>query len=364
MNLNIAIQLIKDTFAEWNEDKVSRLAAALAYYTIFSLAPLLIIAIAIAGLVFGQEAAQNQIVGQIQGLVGREGAEAIQAMILNASRPGAGIVATIFGVVTLLFGASGLFAQLQDALNTIWEVTPRPRGIIGMIQDRFWSFSMVLGTGFLLLVSLILSAVLAGIATYLGSLMPGFVQLWTIVNFLVSFGVITILFALIYKVIPDAKVAWSDVWIGAIVTSFLFSIGRYLIGLYLGSSAIGSAYGAAGSFVIVLIWVYYSAQILLIGAEFTQVYATRYGSRIKPSKNAIPVSEASRLKQGMSRANVRSKHQRPQSNALTSQPSISENSFFRHATTAILGIVVLIADGFHHIQSHFSQRSKRRNRRR
>lgn len=206
--------------------------------------------------------------GQIRGLVGQQGAEAVQAMILNTSKPGAGIVATILGVITLLFGASGVFGQLQDALNTIWEVTPRPdRGVLRILRDRFWSFTIVLGTGFLLLVSLILSATLAGLSTYFQNLVPGLVQLWQFVNFVVSFGIVTLLFALIYRLIPDAKVAWNDVWIGAAVTAFLFSIGRYLIGLYLGSSAIGSAYGAAGSLVIVLVWVYYSAQILLFGAD-------------------------------------------------------------------------------------------------
>lgn len=312
MKFKSAIRLLRETVTEWNEDKASRLAAALAYYTIFSLAPLLIIAIAIAGAVFGEEAAQNQIVGQIQGLVGQQGAEAVQAMILNASRPGAGIVATIVGVITLLFGASGVFGQLQDALNTIWEVTPRPdRGIMGILRDRFWSFTMVLGTGFLLLVSLILSATLAGIGTYFENLMPGLVQFWHFINFVVSFGIITLLFALIYRLIPDAKVAWNDVWIGAAVTAFLFSIGRFLIGLYLGSSAIGSAYGAAGSLVIVLVWVYYSAQILLFGAEFTQVYATHYGSRIRPTKNAMPMEEASRINQGMPRRRPQHPRRRP-----------------------------------------------------
>ncbi len=355
MNLKVAVKLIQETIAEWNEDKASRLAAALAYYTVFSLAPLLIIAIAIAGFVFGETAAQNQIVGQIQGLVGREAAEAIQTMILNASRPGAGTIATIVGVITLLFGASGLFGQLQDALNTIWEVTPRPdRGIRGIVQDRFWSFTMVLGTGFLLLVSLILSAVLTGVATYLQSLVPGLIEVWQIVNIVVSFTVVTFLFALIYKVIPDAKIAWSDVWIGAIVTSLLFSVGRYLIGLYLGSSAIGSAYGAAGSLVILLVWVYYSAQILLLGAEFTQVYARRFGSRIQPAKNAMPVSEASRLKQGLPRTH-KSAEDRPRQ-APRSRQNRPLNPIVNRATTATIGVFVIL--------SEVLRRGKKRNDRR
>lgn len=352
MKLQDIFGLLKETFNEWNEDKASRLAAALAYYTIFSLAPLLVIVIAIAGAVFGEEAARNQIVGQIQGLVGQQGAEAVQAMILNASKPGSGLIASIVGVVALLFGASGLFGQLQDALNTIWEVTPKPdRGLKGIIQDRFFSFTMVLGTGFLLLVSLVLSAALAAFGNYFGHLMPGMAELWQFVNFAVSFGVITLLFALIYRVLPDAKVAWGDVWIGAAVTALLFTIGRLLIGLYLGSSAIGSAYGAAGSLVVVLVWVYYSAQILLFGAEFTQVYATRYGSHIEPTKNAMRVTEAARLNQGMVRRPGTAPREGlppdPQAAGRTTTltpaapPRRSENNLGRQAISALGWVIAL-----------------------
>ncbi|HXW01096.1 MAG TPA: YihY/virulence factor BrkB family protein [Anaerolineae bacterium] len=271
--------LLKETFSEWSEDKASRLAAALAYYTVFALAPLLIIVIAVAGLVFGQEAARGELVTQIQGLVGQEGAQLIETMIESASKPTSGIIATTIAIATILFGASGLFGQLQDALNTIWEVPPKPeRGILGMVKDRFLSFTMVLGIGFLLLVSLIISAALSALDPYLTDLLPGSIYLIKILNLVISFGLITLLFALIYKILPDVEIAWSDVWIGAAVTSLLFNLGKFVIGVYLGNSSAGSAYGAAGSLVVLLLWVYYSAQILLFGAEFTQVYAKRYGS--------------------------------------------------------------------------------------
>lgn len=281
--------LLKATYAEWNKDNVPRLGAALAYYTVFSLAPLLIIVIAIAGLAFGQEAAQGQIVDQIQGLVGRDGAEAIESMIEHARTKSTGIIATIIGVAMLLFGASGAFGQLQDALNTIWDVTPKPgRGVTGMVRDRLFSFVMVVGMGFLLLVSLVLSAAIAALAEYLNQWMAS-ATLWQMVNIVLSLAIITLLFAMTYKVLPDVKLAWSDVWIGAGFTAVLFTIGKTLIGLYLGTSSIGSAYGAAGSIVIILIWVYYSAQILLFGAEFTYVYATSVGSGLKAADNAVVV---------------------------------------------------------------------------
>jgi membrane protein len=302
MKVSSFFPLLKTTFSEWMEDKAPRLAAALAYFTVFSLAPLLVIAISIAAIFFGEEAARGQIVGQIQGLVGEEGAAAIEAMIANANQVEGGVVATIVGVVTLLIGASGVFGQLQDALNTIWEVAPKPgRNIAHFLRSRFLSFGMVLVMGFLLLVSLLLSATLAGIGTYMAGLLPGFAPLWEAVNFLVSFAIITLLFALIYKVLPDVKITWGDVWIGAAFTALLFSIGRTLIGIYLGSAAVGSAYGAAGSFVVILVWVFYSAQILLFGAEFTQVYAHRYGSQIRPASIAVPLTDEGRVQQGIPR---------------------------------------------------------------
>lgn len=293
MRLRDGVRLVKDTFKEWTEDNVPLLAAALAYYTVFSLAPLLIIAIAIAGAVFGEAAAQGELVNQIQGLVGRDGAEAIQGMIQNAHKPGSGgIFSTIVGIVLLLVGASGVFGQLQTALNTIWEVKPKPgQGMRSFLQSRFLSFAMVVVIGFLLLVSLLLSAILAGISTFFSGFIPQYAMLGQLINFIISFGVITLLFASIYKFLPDVHVPWKNLWVGSAVTALLFNIGKHLLGLYLGSSSVGSTYGAAGSFVVLLVWVFYSAQILLIGAEFTQVYSKYRGTPIRPSKHAVRVQE-------------------------------------------------------------------------
>lgn len=294
------IDLLKETWSDWNADKAPRLAAALAYYTAFSLAPLLVIAIAIAGLVFGEEAARGQIVGQIEGLVGTAGAEAIETMIAGSRQETTGIIATVVGFATLLLGAAGLFGQLKDALNTIWEVQPKPgQGFMATVRQNFFSFTMVLGTGFLLLVSLVISAVLSGVTGYFQNALPGVDWLWQIVNFVVGFVVTTVVFALIYKVVPDAEIQWNDVWIGAAATSLLFSIGRFALGWYLGNGSFGSTYGAAASLVVLLLWVYYTAQILFLGAEFTQVYARHRGSEIQPSAHAMAVTEGERAQQGM-----------------------------------------------------------------
>ena len=272
---------LKETFSEWSEDRAPRMGAALAYYTVFSLAPVLVIAIGVAGIFFGQRMAEGRLMHEIRNLVGPEGAGAIRAMIANAAadRPG-GVVATMMGMAALVFGATGAFVELQDALNTIWKVQPRSRGLLRMLKDRFLSFTLVVGIGFLLLVSLVISAALAA----LGSVTARYVSpsLLHGVNFLVSFGVITVLFAMIFKILPDAKIGWRDVWLGAAVASLLFSAGKFIIGLYLGKSGMASAYGAAGSLVIVLVWVYYSAQILFLGAEFAHVYARRREQALKP----------------------------------------------------------------------------------
>jgi membrane protein len=303
MEQTSVVQLLKDTFSDWSEDKAPRLAAALAYYTAFAIAPLLLIAIAVAGLFFGREAAANQIGQQISGLIGPTAGEAINGMVAAAgANQGAGIVATVIGVATLLFAASGVFGQLQDALNTIWEVQPKPnQGIMATIKQRFFSFAMVLGVGFLLLVSLVLSAALAALGTLLGGAPAGQSLIWKAINFVVSFGVTTALFALIFKILPDAKVQWSDVWIGALATALLFTLGKALLGWSLGRPGTTSTYGAAGSFVALLLWIYYSAQILFVGAEFTQVYARAYGSKIEPAENAVPLTEETRAQQGLPR---------------------------------------------------------------
>ncbi|MBW4564767.1 MAG: YihY/virulence factor BrkB family protein [Mojavia pulchra JT2-VF2] len=302
MSLQAIWRLFKETFQEWSDDKASRLAAALAYYTIFSIAPLLIIVIAIVGAVFGEEAARGEIVRQIQGLVGKPGAQVIETAIRNANQPQAGTIASIISILVLLLGATGLFTELQDALNTIWEVKPKPgQGVNNMVRQRFLSFAMVLGIGFLLLVSLVISAALTALVTYFSNLVPGIDFIWQIVNFILSFTITTVLFGLIFKVLPDAKITWGDVLIGASITSILFSIGRYLLGQYLGNGSFGSTYGAAGSLVVILAWIYYAAQILFFGAEFTQVYARRYGSGIVPTKNAMPLNNNDSTNQGRQR---------------------------------------------------------------
>jgi membrane protein len=280
--------LLKETFTAWSNDKVPRHGAALAYYTVLSLVPLLVVIIAIIGLILGREVGQHYILHQIGNLVGPQSQETIKDMIQRASAPSTGIVATVVATGTLLFGASGVFAQLQDSLNSIWGVKPKEgRGLWGMIQDRFMSFAALLGTGFLLLVSLVLSAALSAFGQWFGGWLPAPELVLQALELLISLAVITGLFAMMFKVLPDAEVAWRDVWIGAALTALLFTIGKFAIGLYLGKSDVGSAYGAAGSLVIILVWVYYSAQILLFGAEFTQVYANQVGARIVPSKNAM-----------------------------------------------------------------------------
>jgi membrane protein len=300
MRASEIIEIGKETFRDWSEDKAIRLAAALAYYTVVALAPLLIIVLAIAGFVFGKEAAQGQIVEQINALVGQQSGEAIQQIIANASQPKSGVVAGIFGIATLLFGASGVFGQLQDGLNTVWEVKPKPdRGVLGILKDRFLSLTMVLGVGFLLLVSLVLSALLSATGDYLKGVLPLPEILLQGLHFFISFVVITLLFAMIFKILPDVEIDWSDVWIGAVITALLFTGGKFLLGLYLGKSNVGSAYGAAGSLIVILIWIYYSSQILFLGAEFTQVYANKYGSLIKPDEDAVRVTEESRAEEGM-----------------------------------------------------------------
>jgi membrane protein len=311
MKLKTMVRLLKDTVKEWQEDKVSLWAAALAYYTMFSLAPLLLIAIAVAGAFFGEEAARGELVNQIQGLIGRDGAEAIQSMVQNTQKShSGGLIATLFGIATLIFGASGVFGQLQDALNAIWEVKPKPGlGWQSFVKSRFLSFAMVLVIGFLLLVSLVLSAILAGISTFFSNQFADFAIVGQLLNFVISFGVITLLFASIYKFLPDVHLPWKDLWIGAAVTAILFTIGKHLIGLYLGSSGVSSTYGAAGSIVVILIWIFYSAQILLFGAEFTQVYARRNGSGLRPSKHAVRVKTVTEeLPPGSDHDNHRDRH--------------------------------------------------------
>ena len=278
--------LLNLTFAQWSEDNALRMGAALAYYTLFALAPLLVIAIAIAGVVFGAQAVQGQVTGQIRGLVGEDSAKAIQTMIESAHKPTHSAIAAVIGALLLLLGASGVFTEMHDALNNIWHVDQtKQSGAWNFVRSHFLSVGMVLGVGFLLLVSLLISAVLAAAAKYFQGVLPISPILLHAVDLLLSLLLIAVLFAMIFKWLPDAKVAWNDVWVGAGLTSMLFTVGKFLIGFYIGKSVSASAYGAAGSLVIVVAWLYYSALLLYFGAEFTRAYGTKLGSHCKGADN-------------------------------------------------------------------------------
>jgi membrane protein len=290
MKVGQVAAILKETMQDWSADNAMRRAAALAFYTVLSMAPLLVLAVSIAGLVYGQEAAKGEIAAQISGVVGPQAGQAIQTILSHAREPGDGFLSSIVGGLVLLFGASGVFGELQASLNEIWRVAPKPgRGFWGVVQQRFFSFAMVLGVAFLLLVSLVLSAMIEALGAYFSHVLPGGVALWEVVNFVFSLGVISCLFALIFKVVPDAEIGWRDVWMGALVTALLFTVGKWALGVYLGRASVASPYGAAGSVVVLVIWVYYAAQILLMGAEFTQVFARHLGHRIAPSPHAVPV---------------------------------------------------------------------------
>jgi len=291
--------LLNATCSDWYEDRAQRMGAALAYYTIFALTPGLVIVMALAGVLLGA-AAEIRIIGQIHDLIGEQGAKAIEATVRSARATPPGTTAIGLALITLVFGLWGVFGELQDSLNTIWGVTPKPgRRVRDIVKERFWSFAMVVGTGFLLLVSLVVTAWLAAVGTYVSYLLPAPALALEVLNSVISLAVITGAFALIFKLLPDVRIAWRDVWLGAAVTSLLFTIGKSLIGLYLGKSAVASAYGAAGSLVIIVVWVYYSAQILLFGAEFTKVWTKRRGSGFTVEKTAKAVTAEARAEQGL-----------------------------------------------------------------
>ncbi|HEY3661119.1 MAG TPA: YihY/virulence factor BrkB family protein [Candidatus Udaeobacter sp.] len=287
-----AFSLVKQTGKEFLEDKAPQLGAALAYYTVFSLAPLILVLLAIIGIIFRHDpaGAWEKITQQMSYFLDPNAVQVVQNIAQQASKPGKSTLATIMGVALALFGASGVFGQLQDALNTIWDVKAKPsRGIWGFLRTRFLSFAMVGGICFLLLVSLTLESLLKAFSHYVQSVLPGGLVLAMSVYIVFDFTVIVLLFAMIFKFLPDAKVQWRDVWIGAVITAILFGIGKWLLGLYLGSGAAGSAYGPASSLITLLLWIYYSSQILLFGAEFTQVYAARAGREVKPDEYAVRV---------------------------------------------------------------------------
>jgi len=277
LSAKAALDLLKQAASAWSEDYAPSMGAALSYYTLFSIAPLLLIVIAIAGLVFGEQAARGEIFGQLAGLVGPQGAKAVEGLLQAADRPAQGAMATIVGVVTLLLGATTVFGELQNALDRIWRAPARAKstGWWNLVRTRLLSFGMVLGIAFLLIVSLIFSAAISALGKWWGAAEI----VAHVLEIVLSFGLTTVLFALIYKYIPRVHVGWHDVWIGAAVTAALFAVGKFLIGLYLGKTSVASAFGAAGSLVVLMVWVYYSAQIFLFGAEFTWVYAHEFGSR-------------------------------------------------------------------------------------
>jgi len=275
-------KLIKDAVMNFIADGALSQGAAIAYYTIFSIAPVLVIAIAVTGLAFGQEAAQGAIVGELGALMGQQSADAIQAMIKSAGNHRSGTIATILGIGTLILTASGVFGQMQSALNLIWKAEPKA-GVSRLVKTRVASLGLVAALGFLLMVSLVVSAALSALDSYLNGILPGVHLLLELANFVVSLALIALLFAAIYKVLPDKPIAWRDVVAGAVVTSILFTIGKSLIGFYIGHSNVASSYGGAGAFVIVLLWIYYSSQIFLLGAEFTHVYAETHGSHAAPA---------------------------------------------------------------------------------
>lgn len=278
------LQLGREAVSSWIDDYAPSMGAALSYYTVFSLAPLLVIVVSLAGLVFGEEAVRGEVLAQLSGLMGREAAAGIQDMLLMASKPGTGTTGALVGGLVLLIGATTVFGELQDALDRIWQVPARQKGsgLWSLVRARLLSFGMILGVAFLLLVSLLASAAVAALGRWWGGWFAGWEMALQVINALVGFALTTAVFALIYKLMPRAKVSWDDVWVGAAVTALLFTVGRSLIGLYIGKTGVASGFGAAGSVAIIFVWVYLAAQIFLIGAEFTWVYARRVGSRRDP----------------------------------------------------------------------------------
>jgi membrane protein len=301
MILKDAWTIIENAGTWWLEAKAPRLGAALAFYAVISLAPLLVLVLGVAGLILGPEAARGELAGQIEGTVGKTMADALQGMIQAAHKPWDGTAHTLLGVVVLIFGASGVFAELQDAMNTVWQVAPKPgRALLSIVRDRFLSFAMIMVICFLLLASFVVSTALAVLARcWTPASVPGGPWLWEGLNFLVSFAVITLLFALILKVLPDAQVRWGDVWIGAAMTSLLFTLGKFLLSLYLVRSGVTSGYGAAASLVIVLLWVYYASQIVIFGATFTRAFAQYRGNGVQAAANAVNLTALDRAKQGI-----------------------------------------------------------------
>lgn len=290
MNIGATISLLKKTYSNWSDHHAPRLGASVAFYTLLSFAPLLVLTVAVMALVLDKQSAQTGLIDQARQMIGDRGADTVKSLLVNAQKPSSGVMASIIAFVMLLFGASGVFAELRDALNIIWDAEPpNESGLSGMIKQRLFSFGMVLSVGFLLLVSLIISAGLAALGKFFGHLLPLPAFVFEFINFAVSFIVITLLFALLYKFVPARRISWRDVRVGAVGTAILFTVGKFLLGFYLGKASVGSAYGAAGSLVAVIVWVYYSAQIFFFGAEFTRVYADAHAGATLRKQNPKPV---------------------------------------------------------------------------
>jgi membrane protein len=300
--LRTVFGLLKDAALGWVNDKAPSRGAALAYYSMFAIAPIIILAVSLAGLVYGEDAASGKVAEQLQGVVGKPIADAIESLVRSASNPTASKRAALLSLAVALFGAATLFGELQDALNTMWKVTPRPgRPVVSIIRERAFSFLMVLSAGVLLLTLLIVTTALDAARILIPDWLPGGVALWQGLNWLVSLAFVTLLFALIFKVVPDVHVPWRDVWLGGVLTGVLFTLGKYLLAVYVTRAGVASAYGAAGSLAVALVWVYYSAQIILFGAEFTKVQARRHGEACEPARSAVPISKEELARQGMSR---------------------------------------------------------------
>jgi membrane protein len=283
MRAPLLVRMFADALGAWWNDNAPRLGASLAYYTLFAIAPVLLVAIAIAGFVFGEEAVRGEIVGQLDELVGQQGALAVQNLLEGASQHRSGLLATIVGAITFVLAATGAFLELQTALNTIWRVKANPElNFRAYVMDRVRSFGLVIAIGFLLVVSLAVSAALAALGSWLGRRAPALPWLWSSLDLIVSVVGITALFAILYRFLPDVRLRWGDVTVGAFVTALLFTVGKFAIGFYLGHSSMASSYGATGSILVLLVWVYYSSQIVLLGAEFTRIYTRREGRRPKP----------------------------------------------------------------------------------
>lgn len=322
--------LIKGAFQDWSKDKAARLAAALAYYTIFSIGPMLLVVIAIVGFIFGSDAAQGKITSTLTGVLGADGAKFLQGLIASANHPAAGIIATVVGLVTLLMSALGIFGQLKDALDTIWEVEPeKGGGIMGIIKKELLNFLILLGAGVLLVASLLANTLFAAISPLIGGLFQDLAILWNVLNYIVSFAILSFMFGALYKFLPDVRIAWKDALIGGAATALLFVVGQIALGIYLGFAKVGSAFGAAASLVVLLVWIYYSAIIVLLGAEFTQEYANNYGSGVQPKPGASFMTEEARAQQGTHQKGNNKSPRDSKQGAPAKSPALRASPWFR-----------------------------------